>query len=309
MHDAITQFRAALALDPNYAKAWAGLALTYAILPEWSNDSLEQTRPLGRDAAEHAMALDRDLPEPYAVLGYIAGSEFRFATARAMYRRSIALSPSYATGHQWFGETLATEGDFDAALVMLRKAAVLDPKSAIVGSVLASVLVNAGHDEEGLAVCDSIVGIERDWCPLLHYDVAMSRKDYAGARVALEDSAAARGPEALRFFHAQMDALGGKGDAIAIGRQLLDLPDGQSNPDGLTPMSAYDSAFWYMAIGRNDLAIERFARYARLVPYGARNVAFDRHFATLHCEPQFNEILRSLKVEEPNLTAACPKGH
>ena len=108
--------------DPNYAKAWAGLALTYAILPEWSSRPLAETRPAGRDAAEHALALDRDLPEPYAVLGYIAATEFRFATARAMFKRSIALAPSYATGYQWSGETLRWEGDLDAALVMIRKA-------------------------------------------------------------------------------------------------------------------------------------------------------------------------------------------
>ena len=309
LHAAAADFRAALALDPDYAKAWAGLALTYAILPEWSSDALEQTRPMARDAAEHALALDRNLPEPYAVLGYIAGTEFRFATARAMYRRSIALSPSYATGHQWFGETLATEGDLDRSLTMIRKAALLDPKSAIVGSVLAGILINAGHDDEGLAVCDSIVGVERDWCPLLHFDMAMSRKDYARARAALEDSAAARGPDALRFFHAQMDALDGKGDVEAIARQLLDLPDGQSNPAGLTPMSAVDSMYWYMAIGRNDLATERYARYVRLLPYGARGLAFDRHYLVLHCEPRFIEILRALRVEEPHLAAACPKGH
>ena len=309
LHDAVTNFRAALALDPNYAKAWAGLAITYAVLPEWSAEPIEQTNPAARDAAEHALALDRDLPEPYAALGYIASNEFRYPTARAMFRRSIALAPSYATGHQWSGETLASEGDQQAALAMLRKAAVLDPKSAIVGSVLAGYLVSSGHDEEGLAMCDSIVGVVRDWCPLLHFDVAMSRKDYATARSVLEPAAAARGPEALRLFHAQMDAVDGKGDVDAIARELLGQLDGQSDPKSLTPMNIGDLLYWYMAVDRNDLASERFARYARLVPYAARGLAYDPHYAALHCEPKFVEILRTLKVAEPHLAAACPRGH
>ena len=192
---------------------------------------------------------------------------------------------------------------------MLRKAAVLDPKSAIVGSVLAGYLVASGDEEEGLALCDSIVGVVRDWCPLLHFDVAMSRKDYPAARAVLESAAASRGPEALRLFHAQMDALDGKGDVDAIARQLLDLPDGQMDPGSLTPLNTGDILYWYMAIGRNDLASERFARYARLVPYGARSMAYDPHYAALHCEPRFVAILRTLKVEEPHLAAACPKGH
>ncbi len=309
LHDAIRSFRAALARDPNYAKAWAGLALTYAILPEWANDPLAETRPAARDAAEHALALDRDLPEPYAVLGYIAASEFRFTTARAMYQRSIDLAPSYASGHQWFGESLSWEGDNDAALIMIRKAVALDPKSAIVNSVLVSVLNTASRDDEALAACETIVAIEAEWCPLLQFDIAMSRKDYARARVALEKPATDRGPEALRAFHAQMDALDGKGDVQAIAQQLLELPDGQENPGGLTPLNAYDAMYWFMAIGRNDLAVTRYARYARDLPYVARQLAFDRHYAVLHCEPRFVDLLRSLKVEEPYLAAPCPKAH
>jgi len=302
-------FHAALKRDPNYAKAWAGLALTYAILPEWSSRPLAETRPLGRDAAEHALALDRDLPEPYAALGYLAATEFRFTTARAMFQRSIALAPSYATGHQWAGETLMWEGDLDAGLVMIRKAVVVDPKSSIVNSVLASLLLSSGHDDEALAVCDSIVAVESEWCPLLQFDVAMSRKDYARGRAAMEKPATARGPQAQAYFRAMMDALDGKGDVNAVAQQLLDLPEGQGSPTALTPLAGYDALYWFIAIGRNDLAVERFARVVREIPYNARWFAFDPHFSALHCEPKFLEILREFKVEEPNLAMPCRAAH
>jgi TolB-like protein/Tfp pilus assembly protein PilF len=302
-------FQATLKRDPNYAKAWAGLALTYAILPEWSSRPLAETRPAGRDAAEHALALDRDLPEPYTVLGYLAATEFRFATARAMFQRSIALAPSYATGHQWSGETLGWEGDLDASLVMLRKAVALDPKSSIVNSVLAAVLIGIGRDDEALAVCDSIVAVESEWCPLLQYDAAMSRKDYARARAVMEKPVADRGPQALAYFHAMMNVLDGKGDVKSIAQQLLELPEGQGNPTSLSPLNGYDALFWFIAVGRNDLAVERFARTVREIPYNARQFAFDPHFAVLHCEPKFVDLLRELKVEEPNLAAACKATH
>ena len=309
LHDAIDQFRAALARDPNYAKAWAGLGLTYAILPEWANDLFAETRISALDAAEHALALNPDLPEAYAVLGYMAATDFRFATARVMFKRALALAPSYATGYQWAGETLADEGDLDAALVMMRKAVTLDPKSAIVSSVLTTALVGSGHDDEAVALCDSIVAVESEWCPLVRFDVAMSRRDYARARASLEGPAKERGPQALSLFHAQMDALDGKGDVQAIALHTLDLPDGQTTPNGPTPLAAYDAAIWFMAIGRNDLAIERITRYVRQSPYVARSLAFDPRLNALHCESKFVDLLRSLKVEEPHLAAACPKNH
>jgi len=64
-----------------------------------------------------------------------------------------------------------------------------------------------------------------------------------------------------------------------------------------------------MAIGRNDLAVKRFARYVREIPYNARSSGFDPHFAALHCEPKFLDILREMKIEEPNLAAPCKATH
>ena len=308
LHQAIALFEAAIKRDPNYAKAWAGLGLVYAILPEWATDPLAETLPKARDAAEQALALDPDLPEPYAVLGYLAASELRFASARAMFKRALAIAPSYATGYQWSGETLWDEGDLESALAMVRKAAALDPKSSIVNSVLANVLFSNGRVDEAVALCDQIVAIESEWCPLVRFEAAMVRKDYPRARAAVEEAAKARGPEALRLFQAQMDALDGKGDVAAIAQRTLDMPDGQLNPDGPTPLGAYDAVFWYMAIGRNDFAVERFQRMIRINPYGARQFAFDPHLRVLHCEPKFVEALRTLKVEEPHLAQACPKG-
>jgi adenylate cyclase len=307
---AIEQFRAALKKDPNYAKAWSGLALSYAILPEWAEFSYEESRRLGRDAAEHALALDPALPEPYSALGYMAGTDFRFATAHALFERAVAIAPSYASGYQWYGEMLQNEGDLDAGVEKLRKAVALDPKSSIVNSVYATLLYTAGHDDEALAACDAMVAaIDEEWCPMLHWDVALARRDNARARAVLEKLVAARGPEAVALFNAQMDALDGKGDVEAIAKKLMDAPDGQVDPKGITPMAATDVALWLVMAGRNDLAIERIARYQKKNPQAARVMAFDGHMTVLHCEPRFVELMRSLKVEEPHLAAACPKGH
>jgi adenylate cyclase len=307
---AVEQFRAALKKDPNYAKAWAGLALSYSILPEWAEFSFEESRRLGRDAAEHALALDPALPEPYTALGYMAGSDFRFSTSHALFERAIAIAPSYATAYQWYGETLQDEGELDAGVEKLRRAVALDPKSSIVNSVYATLLYSAHRDDDALAACDAMVeAIDEEWCPMLHWDVAVARKDNARARAALEKVVAVRGPEAVALFNAQMDALDGKGDVEAIAKKLMDAPDGQVDPTGITPMAAVDVALWLVMAGRNDLAIERIARYQKVSPQIARLMAFDGHMAVLHCEPRFVELMRSLKVEEPHLSEACPKTH
>jgi hypothetical protein len=125
----------------------------------------------------------------------------------------------------------------------------------------------------------------------------------------MEKLAAGRGPQGLGFSHAMMDALDGKGDINAVAQQLLSLPEGQGNPGSLSPLGGYDALYWFIAIRRNDLAVERFARIERELPYIARTFAFDPHFAVLHCEPKFIDILRELKVEEPYLAAPCKAAH
>jgi TolB-like protein len=300
-------FTAALAKDPDYAKAWSGLALVNAILSEWSTRPLSETRPAGIDAAQHAIALDPSLPEPYAALGYIAATEYRFKTSRALFKRALALSPSYATGYQWAGESLQYEGDLQGSAEMLRRAAELDPKSAIVNSVFTTVLNFSGHEDEALARCDALVSVTDEWCPVLRFNDALARRDFATARKVLEPSAARRGPKALEFFHAQMDVLDGKGNVDVIAKRMLELPDGQAAPTALSPLGAPDAVYWYVAAGRPDLAAERLTRYLDVLPYNVRLVAFDPHLGVLHCEPKFVELLRSLKVEEPYLTAPCPK--
>jgi TolB-like protein/Tfp pilus assembly protein PilF len=310
LREADRLFRAALAIDPDMARAWAGLALTYAILPEWSAETTAASYPVARDAAEHAFAIDPDLPEPHAVLGYVAYAEFRFATGRAMFERALALAPSFATGYQWFGESLAIDGDYAGALPILRKAVALDPKAPVVRNGYAYTLFNSGADDEAMAVCETILADAPDWtgCRLLRFDHALLRKDPMGARAELQRMAARRGPEAVAFADAMMDPLDGTGDADAVAARLAAMPDGFKDPGSPTPLGAPDAMHWFMAIGRNDLALERFARYARELPHLARIFAFDVHYESLRCEPGFQDTLLALKVEPARAAKLCAEG-
>ena len=310
LREADRLFRAALARDANLAKAWAGLALTHAVLPEWSGVKSTEAFPVARDAAEHALALDPKLPEPHAVLGYVAGAELRFGTMRAMLQRAITLAPSYATGHQWYGEALNIDGRHDEALPFLRKAIELDPKSAVVRSAYALTLSFAGQDKEALEVCGTILAEDPDWvlCRMLRFDRALLDKDNAAARAELLRMATPRGAEAIAFANAMMDVVEGSGDADAVASRLARMPDGFTDASGPTPLAPNDAMLWFMAIGRNDLAIARYALYAQSLPYLARVYAFDTHLRPLACEPGFQATLRTLAVEDARIAAMCD-GH
>jgi TolB-like protein/tetratricopeptide (TPR) repeat protein len=123
-------FQQAIAEDEDYALAHAGLALTYAILPIYTDFSPEQAMEAGYTAASRALALNAHLAEAHAAIGQIAqGLEWNLVAAEVAYRRALEYQPSYATGHQWYAETLLVMGRLTEARHHADRALELDPLS------------------------------------------------------------------------------------------------------------------------------------------------------------------------------------
>lgn len=121
-------FQQAVALDPNYAQAYVGLADCY----------LFGKPPLPRKAAalktkemvKNALEIDDSLGEAHATLGLLAeNSEWDWASAEKEYKRAIDLNPNYATARQWYGEYLALTGRFDEGMEQMKLAGERDPVS------------------------------------------------------------------------------------------------------------------------------------------------------------------------------------
>jgi DNA-binding winged helix-turn-helix (wHTH) protein/TolB-like protein len=124
-------FTAAIAADPDLARAHAGLAATYLLSSGHLGDASEaDLLPRARAAAERALELDPDLAEAYATLALIAENyDWNWSGAERRYREAIARDPNYATAHHWYGELLSFFGRFDEAIAELELALALDPLS------------------------------------------------------------------------------------------------------------------------------------------------------------------------------------
>src|SRR5262245_27538740 len=132
LEKAIDCFNQAIALDPNYALAYAGLADTYVVLPFYRNDLAREALSRAREAAMKALLLDSDLAEPHATLGFVNTHEYDFAEAEREYQRAIELNANYATAHQWYGEMLSHLARHEEAIAELRRALEIDPLSLII---------------------------------------------------------------------------------------------------------------------------------------------------------------------------------
>jgi serine/threonine-protein kinase len=123
-------FQRALAIDPRYAQAHAGIADCWCNLADnWVEPS--EAYPKAKAAAEQALALDPDLAEALTSIGKVRGwYEWDFAGAEEVLRRAVQINPNYAEAHFVFGSALPSVGKLDEAIGEMRQALVVDPLSA-----------------------------------------------------------------------------------------------------------------------------------------------------------------------------------
>src|SRR5262249_31960008 len=107
---AIECFQQAIASDPNYARAYAGLADSYAMAVSYGLAPPGEYTPKARAAAVKALAINDRLAEAHTSLAVIAQFyDWDWKTADAEYRRAIELDPNYATAHHWYADFLGLQ--------------------------------------------------------------------------------------------------------------------------------------------------------------------------------------------------------
>src|SRR6266487_3733308 len=153
---AIDYFNQALAKDPNYALAYAGLADSYVLLPEYSRESSAELFPKARAAAEKALAIDNTLAEAHASLGLLLAtlstSGINLRESKREFERAIALNPNYAPAHHWYGfGVLLPLGEFDRAIAEVKRALELDPFSAVMNANIGFCYLYARRYPEAIA--------------------------------------------------------------------------------------------------------------------------------------------------------------
>lgn len=158
---AIDYFQQAIAKDPHYALAYAGLADSYALTSSYNLDPGGNLPPKARAAALRALQIDENLAEAHTALALIAENyDWDWQTAGREFRRAIELNPNYPTAHQWYAEYLAWQGRFDEAFAESERARQLDPLSLIISTDHAAILLYSRQYDRAIEQLRTVLDME-----------------------------------------------------------------------------------------------------------------------------------------------------
>lgn len=193
-------FADAVASDPDFALAHAGLAETWLALVNYRVLPRDEGFRAARAAAEQAMALDADLPESNRSLGWVLlNADWNLAGAQTLFERATALDPGDASGHQLLAECLSIQGKHEAAAQAIERALDRQPGSPLMQAVAGLVAHAGGRHEDALVRFERAARLEPRFTWLHRYRadalVRLGRRDAAlAARLDLVAAEGATAP-------------------------------------------------------------------------------------------------------------------
>jgi serine/threonine-protein kinase len=152
---AIERYREAIARDPAFAAAWAGIADAYSYLAENMVSAPREVMPKAKAAAEKALQLDESSTEAHTSLGIVKlDYERDVEGAQREIRRAMQLNPGFGWARHWYAHSLEAQNRMEDALREMRAALDLDPLSIPITWDLAGELIILKRYDEAFRVLD-----------------------------------------------------------------------------------------------------------------------------------------------------------
>ncbi|HKV41134.1 MAG TPA: protein kinase [Blastocatellia bacterium] len=291
IHAAIGYFQQAVAIDPNYALAYAGLADAYHISGVYGDLTPEETHSQAKAAATTALQLDGTLAEAHTSMAVIkADDDWDFAGAEDEFNRAIELNPNYATAHDWYAELLTYEGRLPEALAERRRALDLDPLCLIINTNMGVSLYMARRYDEAVAQLQKAIDLDKSF-PAAHRQLAdayveLGRFDQAIAEQQVAAILSGKSPQQAAAEAAELTTAYDQAGATGYWRRRLSQALADINSQGgsaqrVSDYSAYNLAGIYARLGEPDRA------------FAWLQAVFDEHSAGiffLKTAPEFDAI-------------------
>jgi serine/threonine protein kinase/tetratricopeptide (TPR) repeat protein len=293
--EAIQRYQEALAIDPNYPAAYAGLADSYIMLANHHILPPREGYSLGRKAAERGLSLDESLAELHTSLGWIHRLfDWDWPAAERESLRAVQLNPGYAFGHSRYALLLSGMGRHEEAIAEAERAHELDPLNLLTYTVVGDTLFYARRFERSVASYRKCLELDPTF-GAAHTDLARSLEHVGRTDEAVEEFVrGTAGPDGLPRPSSGLAILYARAGRLDDARATLNAVQALSQKQFVSP---YGIASYYAVIGDNDRALDWLEK-----AYSERDgtlvwLKVHPRLDGLRGEPRFRDLLARLQLD------------
>ena len=287
---AIQYFEQALALDPRYAPALAGMADAYYRLSLRGGMPPIEAIAKARQAAKKSLEIDQELGEAHGALAHILfGYDWDHRAAEKEYQRALELNSNNAVTLRDYALYLLHTGRPDESLRLIQRALELDPLSSDAGHSMARIYMDRREFDSAVAQARRV--IERDPTHYMAYSVMgdslTGKQLYPEAVAALEKACTLSGRNALPLASLgyALGAMGATTEAEKILRELVEM-------SGRRYVSPHYLAVVCMSLRKNEQAIAWLERAYQERSLWLVSIMTDFRFDSLRSDPRFAALLK-----------------
>lgn len=292
LEKAIEFFNEAVALDPRFALAYAGIADAYVV--SLNTYPPRERIPKAKQAALTAISLDNELGDAHRAYGMVLLLyEYDHAAAKREFELALELNPSSPTAHQSYALLLFSIGEFDEGIEEFHRALDLDPLSLAINWSFGLNLNNARRYEEALAQTKRTLELEpnliRTYGTLALVYQSLERYDESVDSYARAQELAGR-PDyaaALREVY-RKDGMKGFWRYVTDERTRVCTPT----------CAPYMLATYYVQLGEYDKAFAELDKAYEQRNYQLYVLNVDPRFDALRGDPRFREMLKKIGFRE-----------
>ena len=294
---AIDYFEQAIELDSNPALAYAGLADSYALLPEYSSILAKEAYQKANEAALKALEMDDTLAEAHTSLAAIKESYYwDWEAAEREYKRAIELNSNYATAHHWYAFHLIVRTRFDEAIAEIERALELDPLSLVINKDFGSLFYYARQYDRAIEALHKTLEMDPNFSEAHAYLglVYLQKSIYEEALAELQkenELSRGRHPIVESWIGIAYVQMGKRGEAQEVVDDLMERSK-------YMYVSSYGLACVYFVLGEKDNAFEWLEKAYEERDYWLSYLKIDPFLDSVRSDPRFIALLKKMGLEK-----------
>ena len=295
-YKAVEVLEQAVRIDPNFARAWAGLAHAHSYLINLGgvNINIPEQRQISTEAVNKALALDKNVSEAYsAQCDNKMYYEYDFAGAETACKRAIELKPDSAMAHNTYTRFLMSRGRFDEAVSEIKTAIDIEPTSYFHQVVYAICLAQACRYDEAFRQMDRLAELNPNTAFGLYWG-------NNGALLTQESPAKAfertirylklgnTDEQTIRLYETAYQTDGFQGVMREYAREISENPQGH----------IFLTAVIYAQLGNNDKAIELLEKSYERREFWMAYLQVEPRLDSLRGDARFTDLLRRVNFPQ-----------